>query len=157
MQDNANVQVAAIGRTRPDWLNASVAMRWLNGSIALALGILMALQTSHAEWLWWVPCYALGMCLAASAMLRGLTTWTIRFLAVVTAISMFFYFSGFFALAPYVLADWYMHPEGQEAAGLLFAAFAMIPVLSEFSCRMKLNCPYDDHPDCRRNLAAHAS
>ena len=103
MQDNANVQVAAIGRTRPDWLNASVAMRWLNGSIALALGILMALQTSHAEWLWWVPCYALGMCLAASAMLRGLTTWTIRFLAVVTAISMFFYFSGFFALAPYVL------------------------------------------------------
>ena len=58
-------------------------------------------------------------------------------LAVATTIAMFASFALFFGLAPNLEDDWYMQREAISTFSSLFSAFAMIPVLSEFSCRMK--------------------
>ncbi len=120
-------------------------MQWLVAAIALAFAVLAVLRAGGTDALWWMPCYSLGMLLAALSFKRRLNPWMLRFLAVASTVAMFFYFAGFFALAPYMRPDWFNQPEGREAAGLLFAAFAMIPVLSVYSCRMKANCPHTAH------------
>ncbi len=110
-------------------------MQYLNGTVGLILVVLTILQFDNPDRAPWI--YAIGAILALCALKRGLTLWTVRVLAVATAAVMFFYFAGFFTMAPRLQADWYWHSAAFDAGGLLVAAFAMIPVLSEYSCRMK--------------------
>lgn len=91
--------------------------------------------------------YVLGAILAAIALKRWLTPWMVGVLAVLTTGAMFYFFAGFFRLTPILQADWYWQGHSLHAASLLFAGFAMIPVLTEFSCRMKAS---EDCPLARR-------
>lgn len=82
--------------------------------------------------------FGVGALLAAIAFKRWLRLWMVRVLAFVAASAMFLYFGQFMSLVPTLQPDWYWQPrEAIDAVGLLFAGFAMIPVLSEYSCRMK--------------------
>ena len=63
-----------------------------------------------------------------------------RMFAVATTAIMFFYFAGFFSLAPHLHEYWYRSGVGFEAIGLLLSAFAMIPILSCYSCMLKAGC-----------------
>ena len=58
-------------------------------------------------------------------------------LAVASVIAMFFYFAGFFRIVDRFHEQWYRSGLMLDAVGLLISAFAMIPVLSVFSSRMK--------------------
>ena len=70
---------------------------------------------------------------------------------------MFFYFFGFFELAPHLDANWWGLERGQEAMGLLFSAFTMIPVLSCYSCRLKATCCAKDRRAPAVFSSPHAS
>lgn len=85
----------------------------------------------------WFSIYAAGALGAALTLLNELPRYATRLLAVSTMLLMFFYFFGFFELAPGLSKQWWQAEVGREAFGLLFAAFAMIPVLSCYSCRLK--------------------
>jgi hypothetical protein len=50
---------------------------------------------------------------------------------------MFFYFAAFFRIVDHFHEQWYRSGMMLEAVGMLISAFAMIPVLSVFSCLMK--------------------
>jgi len=63
-------------------------------------------------------------------------TWA-RVFAVATVIAMFFYFAAFFRIVDHFHEQWYRSGMMLEAIGMLISAFAMIPVLSVFSCFMK--------------------
>ena len=58
-------------------------------------------------------------------------------LAVASVIAMFFYFAGFFRIVDHFHEQWYRSGLMLNAVGMLISAFAMIPVLSVFSSRMK--------------------
>lgn len=60
-----------------------------------------------------------------------------RGFAVATVIAMFFYFAAFFRIVDHFHEQWYRSGMMLEAIGMLISAFAMIPVLSVFSCFMK--------------------
>ena len=82
--------------------------------------------------------FGVGAALAAIAFKHWLRLWMVRVLAFGAAAVMFLCFGQFMSLVPTLQPDWYWQPrEALDAVGLLFAAFAMIPVLSEYSCRMK--------------------
>ncbi len=85
-----------------------------------------------------------GAVLAAVALKHWLDIWTVRLLALATAGMLFYCFAQFFSLVPTLQPGWYWQVEAINTFGLLFAGFAMIPVLSEYSCRMKAN------GDCER-------
>ena len=109
-------------------------MQYMNGAIGVLLVVMTILQFDDPARGTLVPIYAVGAMVALVAVKRGLPLWSVRVLAVITTGAMFFYFAGFFEMAPHLQADWYRREAALEAWGLLFAAFAMIPVLSEYSC-----------------------
>ena len=53
---------------------------------------------------------------------------------------MFFFFAWFFLMVPSLEADWYANQAGWAAVCRLLGAFLMIPILSEYSCRLKADC-----------------
>jgi heme/copper-type cytochrome/quinol oxidase subunit 2 len=80
----------------------------------------------------------LGGALLALASLRvNLSFAWARVLAVATVIAMFFYFAAFFRIVDHFHEQWYRSGMMLEAVGMLISAFAMIPVLSVYSCSMK--------------------
>lgn len=81
--------------------------------------------------------YIIGAALAAIAFKHWLSTWTVRALAIGTVCMLYWYFGQFFLRADQLAPGWYGTGEAIPALGLLIAGFAMIPVLSEYSCRMK--------------------
>ena len=88
--------------------------------------------------------FVLGAVLAAIALKHWLHARMVGLLAVITTGAMFFFFASFFHLTPTLQPDWYWQgAQAVHVASLLFAGFAMIPVLTEFSCRMKASedCP----------------
>ena len=109
-------------------------MQYVNAVIAVAL-LVFALVSLAApvEALM----YAVGAVLAGIAFKRWLRAWMVRVLAIATAFALFWYFGQFFMLANSLEPGWYAGGEAIHAIGLLCSGFAMIPVLSEFSCRMK--------------------
>ena len=115
-------------------------VHYLNGVLGLVLVVFAVLQVGSEGGVWWASVYIWGAFLAFLTLKLQLNLWTVRFLAVVTTAAMFFYFAAFFRLAPNLHEEWYRGADAIEALGLLFAAFSMIPVLSEFSCRMKADC-----------------
>ena len=84
--------------------------------------------------------YALGAAITLLTLHRSMSIGMARVLAVMTTALMFFYFAGFFKLATHFDAYWYRTGASLEAVGLLLAAFAMIPVLSAYSCLLKADC-----------------
>ncbi len=85
----------------------------------------------------WMSVYLAGGLISGAALLQGLPRIGQRVLAVGTMLLMFFYFFGFFQLAPTLHGDWWQAEASREALGLLFSAFAMIPVLASYSCNLK--------------------
>ena len=109
-------------------------MQYVNAIIAVVLLAVALLKLDDPAG---ASGFILGAALAAIAFKHWLNAWTVRLLAVLTAGTLFYYFWGFFSLVPTLQPDWYWQPQAIDAVGLVFAGFAMIPVLSEYSCRMK--------------------
>lgn len=112
-------------------------MQYVNAVTACALLLLaLAMLSDPLQ----AATFGVGAVLAAIAFKHWLRLWMVRVLAFVAAAAMFLYFGQFMSLVPTLQPDWYAQPrEAIDAVGLLFAGFAMIPVLSEYSCRMKAN------------------
>jgi len=84
--------------------------------------------------------YAAGAVLALASLWRNVSFSSARVLAFLTVAAMFFYFAAFFRIVDHFHENWYRGGMALEAVGMLLSAFAMIPVLSVFSCRMKAGC-----------------
>jgi hypothetical protein len=82
----------------------------------------------------WVP-YLTGAVLALITLRREIADMFSRALAVITTLTMFFFFAAFFMVVPRLSQGWY----AQDAVCLLLGAFAAIPILSNYSCRLKAN------------------
>jgi len=87
----------------------------------------------------WMSVYLAGALVSGAALLSEIPRNGQRLLAVGTMLLMFFYFFGFFQMAPTLHGDWWQSETSREALGLLFSAFAMIPVLACYSCKLKAN------------------
>ena len=81
--------------------------------------------------------YALGATLALLSLLNITNAWAVRTLAIASTGAMFIYFFGFFRLVQHFHENWYRGGVALEAIGMLLSAFAMIAVLSVYSCRLK--------------------
>ena len=128
-------------------------MRLLMIGITAAFAAFALLQLDDPDSGVWFSIYGIGALGAGLTLLDNLPRTAHRLLAVSTMLLMFFYFFGFFELAPGLPRQWWTSEVGREALGLLFAAFAMIPVLSCYSCRLKATCADKD----RRSPAVFSS
>lgn len=81
--------------------------------------------------------YAMGAALALSSLFNITNTWVVRLLAIASTGAMFLYFFGFFRLVHHFHDNWHRSGVALEAIGMLLSAFAMIAVLSVYSCRLK--------------------
>ena len=84
--------------------------------------------------------YAAGAVLALASLWRNVSFSFARVFAFLTVAAMFFYFAAFFRIVDHFHENWYRGGMALEGVGMLLSAFAMIPVLSVFSCRMKADC-----------------
>ena len=84
--------------------------------------------------------YAAGATMALASLWRDMSFGYARVFAFFTVGAMFFYFAAFFRIVDHFHENWYRGGMALEAIGMLLSAFAMIPVLSVFSCRMKADC-----------------
>lgn len=112
-------------------------MHYVNGALALVLVVLSVLHLDDPKPALWMSLYGAGAILAAASLKSSLNPWTVRVLATAATVTMFLYFGGFFARAPYLGEAWYAS-EGQGGTlALLVAGFCMMPIVSAYSCRMK--------------------
>ena len=81
--------------------------------------------------------YAMGAALALLSLLNVTNAWAVRLLAIASTGAMFLYFFGFFRLVQHFHDNWHRGGVAVEAIGMLLSAFAMIAVLSVYSCRLK--------------------
>ena len=84
--------------------------------------------------------YAAGAVMALVSLWRNISFGTARVFAFLTVTAMFFYFTAFFRIVDHFRENWYRGGMALEAVGMLLSAFAMSPVQSVFSCRMKADC-----------------
>ena len=119
-------------------------MRPLNGVIGcvlLTLALLHAfIPRSSPEVLTFMVMYAAGAVFAFASVRSSMSLPLARVLAVGTTAIMFFYFAGFFKMATHFTETWYRSGAALEGVGMLLSAFAMIPVLSCYSCILKKDC-----------------
>lgn len=115
-------------------------MQYLHGIVALIFVSFAVVHLTAPQPLYWITVYGIGALLTGATLLDSIPRPVARAMAVVATVAMFFYFAGFFRLAPYLQGEWYTTLRGLDAIGLLFGAFAMISVLSDYSCRLKANC-----------------
>lgn len=117
-------------------------MRYVNAVTAVALFGLAVFRMLPPGDLAAAILFAFGGVAAALAATHWLHTQVVRVLALLSTIIMFCFFWQFFSLAPTLQAGWYLEAGTLDAVGLLIAGFGMIPVLSEYTCRMKAsgNC-----------------
>ena len=109
-------------------------MQYVNGIIAVVLlGLALIGRDDPVQ----AGMFILAATLAAIAFKHWLSRRIVRVLAIVAAGLLFWHFAQFLYVVPHLSPDWYWGSDGIRTAGLLFAGFAMIPVLSEYSCRMK--------------------
>ena len=111
-------------------------MRYVNAVIAVALLLLAVLKLDDPPG---AAMFLFGALIAAVSLKHWLSTWSVRVLAFLAAGTLFCYFGQFFYIVPHLQPSWYWVWQGDalEATALLLSGFAMIPVLSEYSCRMK--------------------
>jgi len=111
---------------------------YLNGFIGFGFILLALLHLGVPDGSFLIGAYLLGSALAFTTLVRRLSLNVSRLLALATTAATFFYFIGFFQMAPHLGEGWYaVHT---KALGQLLGAFAMIPVLAEYSCRLKADC-----------------
>lgn len=114
-------------------------MRYVNATTAVALFGLALLQL----WLLDDPVAAFPFALGAVVALLAAKHWlhgrVVRVLAFLAAGVMFCFFWQFFSLTPELQADWYRQSGTLNVVGWLLAGFGMMPVVSEYTCRMKAN------------------
>ncbi len=115
-------------------------MHIVNGVIGLFLAALAILHGTMPGSMQSALAFAVGSLLAFLTLLPNMSTAVARAFAVITTVCMFFYFAGFFSLAPELHSEWYRGMQARAAFSLLLAAFCMIPVLSCYSCRLKADC-----------------
>ncbi len=112
-------------------------MRYVNGLIGVALIVLALSYLDEADSARWSLIYGFGA-LTALLSLKSRITPVVAWLGAIGAtVAMFCYFALFFQMVPHLRGDWIRH--GHESMYLVAAAFSMIPVLSNFSCRLKGN------------------
>lgn len=105
------------------------------GCVLAAIAILHAFLPYSTAFIY---IYAAGAVLAFVTVRPGrLGLNTARFFALCTTAVMFFYFAGFFKMAPYFTETWYQTGAALEGIGMLISAFLMIPILSCYSCLLK--------------------
>lgn len=111
-------------------------MQYVNAVVAVALLVLALVDLGDPSG---ATMFIFGAILAAVALKHYLSSRVVRVLAFLAAGTLFCYFGQFFVLVPTLQPGWYWQwgADTVHAAGLLLAGFAMIPVLSEYSCRMK--------------------
>ena len=114
-------------------------MKCLNAVISAGLVLLALLHLGvPARPYLLIGMYCCGAALAFITLMPGVGQWSARILAVCATACMLFFFAGFFHMAPNLGDEWYaVH---LSSLGQLIAAFAMLPVLSEYSCLMKADC-----------------
>ncbi len=112
-------------------------MRYVNGLIGVALVVLALSYLSQADSARWSLIYGYGA-LVALLSLKSRITYPVAWIGAIGATAaMFCYFALFFQMVPHLRGDWIAHRH--ESIYLVAAAFCMIPVLSNFSCRLKGN------------------
>ena len=113
-------------------------MRMVNALIAcvlLAFAVLHAFMPNH---MLLVLAYAAGAFFALVTIKPGpMGRNTVRLFAIGTTAIMFFYFAGFFRMAPSFQGDWLRPGAALGGLGMLLSAFLMIPILSCYSCLLK--------------------
>ena len=109
------------------------------GCILLTLAITNAF-IPHPSALTFLFLYAGGALCAFATLHSNMHQVLARVFAVVTTAVMFFCFAAFFKMAPDFHEGWYRTGPALEGVGMLLSAFAMIPVLSCFSCMLKAEC-----------------
>jgi hypothetical protein len=114
-------------------------LRWFHAFVAVTFVVLALLHMPHPQPLLWLP-YAAGAALALITLLPHLRAVASRLLAIAATALMFFLFAGFFMDVPGLQAGWYQSQEGWATVSRLLAAFLLLPLLSEFSCRCKADC-----------------
>ena len=113
------------------------SMRLLMIGITAVLIVFAVLQLNDTDSGRWFLIYVMGAAAAALTLPSALSRNAHRLLAVGTMLLMFFYFFGFFKLAPGLGELWWQTEVGREAVGLFVGGFALMPVLSCYSCRLK--------------------
>jgi hypothetical protein len=112
-------------------------MTGLIGCMLVVLAIVHAFIPNH---LFMVFMYGAGAVVALGTLKRNFGVHAARGLAFATTALMFFYFAGFFQLSLKFNAHWYHSGGALDGISMLFSAFAMIAVLSEYSCLLKAEC-----------------
>ena len=112
-------------------------MRMVNAAIGCILLTLAIMHFFIPNHMIFCALYGAGALFAFATMRREMGLLTARLFAVGTTALMFFYFAGFFRMASFFGDHWYRSGAALEGIGLLLSAFAMIPVLSSFSCILK--------------------
>lgn len=124
-------------------------MRFLNTIVGIALVVIAFLHVfiphSTPDSAMYMGMYGLGALFAFGSLHTNMGMSVARIMAIGTTAAMFFFFAGFFRLAPEFHDGWYQSGAALDGIGMLLSAFAMIPVLSCYSCILKA--------DCRESLA----
>lgn len=114
-------------------------MQYIHGLIGCILVVLALIHVPYPAPFAWAP-YAGAAALAFITLQHEIGIAVSRLLAIITAGLMFFFFALFFLAVPRLEADWYTSQYGWAAVCLILSAFLMIPILSDFSCRLKKEC-----------------
>jgi len=114
-------------------------MQYIHGFIGCVLVLLALIHIPYPAPFAWLP-YAGAAILAFITLKTDLSVGLSRILAITTAGMMFFFFALFFLSVPRLEADWYANQAGWSAVCRILSAFVMIPILSEYSCRLKAEC-----------------
>lgn len=114
-------------------------MQYIHASIGCLFILIALIHASLPNPLSWAP-YAAAAILALITLKPEISIAFSRVLAIATTALMFFFFAGFFLSVPKLAADWYTHQAGWEAVCRILGAFVMIPILSDYSCRLKAEC-----------------
>ncbi len=111
-------------------------MFYINGLIGCGLAFLALLHLGVpgcSLLLIWM--YGAASGLAFLSLVPGINQVSARLLAFAATLCLFFFFAGFFQATTMLSEDWYaVH---LPIFGQLLSAFAMIPVLAEYSCLAK--------------------
>lgn len=114
-------------------------MQYIHGLIGCTFIAIALMHAFHPTPLSWAP-FAGAALLAFITLKNEIRIPIARILAISTTIVMFFFFAGFFVVIPGLATDWYMQQAGWHAACLIMSAFLMLPLLSDYSCRLKADC-----------------
>ena len=110
-------------------------MRYVNGLIGVALFVLALSYLNETDLAPWSLIYGYGALVALLSLKSRITDRVAWIGAIGATVAMFWYFALFFQMVPHLRGDWIA--QRHESIYLVAAAFCMIPVLSNFSCRLK--------------------